>query len=110
MDFPILDLMDEDACYAQLISWLHPEGLACPRCHQADRMRIHRSHRAPVRDYRCGPCGRVFNGFTDTALHGLRRRPRELVFLVRGIAQGVPTAQLARGSRSQCGVSRIKQL
>ena len=47
MDFPIIDLMDEDACYAQLISWLHPEGLACPRCHQADRMRIHRSYRAP---------------------------------------------------------------
>ena len=47
MDFPITDLMDEDACYAQLVAWLHPEALACPRCHRADRMRVHRCHRAP---------------------------------------------------------------
>jgi transposase-like protein len=96
MDFPILDLLDEDACYAKLVHWLHPDGLACPRCHLADQMRIHRCHRAPVRDYRCGHCRRVFNAFTGTALHGLRRRPSELVLIVRGFAQGVPTAQLAR--------------
>jgi transposase-like protein len=96
MDFPIIDLMDEDACYAELVRWLHPDGLACPRCHRADRMRVHRSHRAPARDYRCGHCHRVFNAFTGTILHGTRRRPRELVLIVRGIAQGVPTAQLAR--------------
>jgi len=96
MDFPITDLMDEDACYAKLVGWLHPGGLACPRCHQADRMRVHRRHRAPVLDYRCGHCRRVFNAFTDTILHGIRRRPSELVLITRGIAQGVPTAQLAR--------------
>src|SRR3954462_11685496 len=82
MDFPITDLMDEDACYAKLVEWLHPEGLACPRCHQADRMRAHRSHRAHVRDYRCGHCRRVFNAFTGTIVHGTRRRPSELVLIV----------------------------
>jgi transposase-like protein len=96
MDFPITDLLDEDACYAKLVRWLHPDGLACPRCHRADRMRVHRSHRAPVRDYRCGHCRRVFNAFTGTSLHGTRRRPGELALIVRGFAQGVPTAQLAR--------------
>jgi transposase-like protein len=96
MDFPIVDLMDEDACYAQLVTWLHPDGLACPRCGARDRLHVHRRHRAPVLDYRCGHCRRVFNAFTDTALHGTRRRPAELVLIVRGIAQGVPTAQLAR--------------
>ena len=35
MDFPITDLMDEDACYAKLVAWLHPDGLACPRCRRA---------------------------------------------------------------------------
>ena len=34
MDFPITDLMDEDACYAKLVEWLHPDGFACPRCHE----------------------------------------------------------------------------
>src|SRR3954451_9161563 len=96
MDFPITELLDEDACYAKLVPWLHPDGLACPRCHRADRMRVHRSHRAPVRDYRCGHCRRVFNAFTGTILHGTKRRPSELALIVRGVAQGVPTAQLAR--------------
>jgi transposase-like protein len=96
MDFPIIDLMDEDACYAELVRWLHPDGLACPRCHRADRMRVHRSHRAPARDYRCGHCHRAFNAFTGTILQGTKRRPREPALVVRGFAQGVPTAQLAR--------------
>jgi transposase-like protein len=96
MDFPIIDLMDEDACYAELVRWLHPDGLACPRCHRADPMRVHRSHRAPARDYRCSHCHRVFNAFTGTALHGTKRRPRELALIIRGFAQGIPTAQLAR--------------
>ncbi len=96
MDFPIAELLDEDACYAKLLAWLHPEGLACPRCRRADRMHVHRRHRAPILDYRCGHCRRVFNALTGTALHGPRRRPSELVLIVRGVAQGVPTAQLAR--------------
>jgi transposase-like protein len=96
MDFPIADLLDEDACDAKLVRWLHPDGLACPRCHRADRLRVHRSRRAPVRDYRCGHCRRVFNAFTGTILHGTKRRPSHLVLIVRGFAQGVPTAQLAR--------------
>src|SRR4051812_45227643 len=96
MDFPITDLMDEDACYAKLVGWLHPEGFACPRCREGDRMIVHRRRRPPVLDYRCGHCGRVFNAFTGTALHGVKRRPSELVLIVRGFAQGVPTAQLAR--------------
>ena len=54
MDFPIVDLMDEQACYAQLVAWLHPHGLACPRCHHADRMVVHRRGRDPVLDFRCG--------------------------------------------------------
>jgi transposase-like protein len=108
MDFPITDLMDEDACYAKLVQWLHPDGLACPRCQQADRLRVHRSHRAPVRDYRCGHCRRVFNAFTGTILHGTRRRPSELTLIIRGFAQGVPTAQLAR--ELECDRSELLEL
>jgi transposase-like protein len=96
MDFPITAVMDPDACYAALVGWLHPGGFACPRCRRGDRMRAHRNRRPPVLDYRCGHCGRVFNAFTDTALHGVKRGPVQLVLVVRGFAQGVPTAQLAR--------------
>ncbi len=96
MDFPIGELMDEDACYAKLVQALHPAGIACPRCKGADQITVHRRHRAPVLDYRCWSCRRVFNAFTGSALQGTKRRPGELILILRGISQGVPTAQLAR--------------
>jgi transposase len=96
MDFPIDDLLDEDAGYERLLSWVHPEGLTCPGCHHDDRLHVHRRDREPVLDYRCGHCGRVFNAFTGTALQGTHYRPSTLVLILRGIAQGVPTAQWAR--------------
>jgi transposase-like protein len=96
MDFPIADLMDEGACYARLVQRLHPEGLACPRCRCSDGMKVHRRDREPVVDYRCGRCRCVFNAYTGTALRGTKRRPVALMLILRGFAQGVPTAQLAR--------------
>ena len=96
MDFPIADLMDEDACFAKLLGWLHPDGMACPRCGEQAGLLVHRRHRAPLLDYRCSSCRRVFNAYTGTGLHATKRRPVELVLIVRGSAQGVPTAQLAR--------------
>ena len=53
MDFPILDLMDQDGCYHKLLDLLHPGGLACPRCATRDGLNVHR-HRpeSAVLDYR----------------------------------------------------------
>jgi transposase len=96
MDFPIIDLMDQDACYHKLVGLLHPDGLACPNCQTDDHTRVHRRHRAPVLDYRCTACGRVFNAFTGTPLGGTHRTPAQIMLILRGFAQGVPTAQLAR--------------
>jgi transposase-like protein len=94
MDFPVLDLLDEGACYDFLVGALHPAGLRCPRC-GGRRYSVHRAHREPVLDYRCR-CGRVFNAWTGTAFQGTQRGPAALVLIIRGIAQGTPTAQLAR--------------
>ena len=96
MDFPLIDLMDQRACYERLVGLWHPDGLACPRCGAADRLGVHRRHRDPVVDYQCGHCGRVFNAFTATPLQGIRRSPAQLQLIVRGIAQAAPTAELAR--------------
>lgn len=108
MDFSIAELMDEDACYAKLLQALHPGGLACPRCHLSDQVAVHRRHRAPVLDYRCGSCRQVFNAFTGSALQGSKRRPSRLILVLRGIAQGVPTAQLAR--ELDCDRSELHKL
>jgi transposase-like protein len=105
MDFPLTGLMGEGACYERLVEALHPDGLACPRC-GGDRLGVHRKHRAPILDYRCRDCRRVFNAFTGTALQKTSRRPSELVLILRGIAQGASTARLAR----ELGCDRMKLL
>lgn len=96
MDFAITELMDEQACYDKLVGWLHPDGLACPRCHGSDTSYAHRRDRAPILDYRCRACRCVFNAFTGTALQGTKRRPVALLLILRGFAQGTSTARLAR--------------
>ena len=96
MDFPIRDCMDESACYEKLEGLLHPDGFRCPRCGSAEGIGVHRYRREHVPDHRCDGCGRVFNLFTQTRLEGIRRDPSEIVLILRGIAQGTPTAKLAR--------------
>jgi len=98
MDFPLIDLMDEHACYAKLLRLLHPRGLVCPRC-GSRKLGVHRRHRDPILDFQCAPCGAVFNAWTKTVLAKSQWRPREMLLFLRGIAQGVPTARLARELR-----------
>ena len=93
MDFPLINLMDERACYETLLALLHPDGLACPRCGARDRLGVHRRHRDPVLDFQCGLCGRVFNAFTGTPLQGIRRSPAQLLLILRGVAQAAPTGR-----------------
>ena len=97
MAFPITELLDEQACYDFLVSVLHPKGLRCPAGHKVVAGQApHMSDRAPVVDYRCRQCGKVFNLFTDTLWKGTHYSCRQVVLLVRGFAQGVPTLHLAR--------------
>lgn len=103
MDFPILDLMDQEGCRQKLFDLLHSEGFACPRCGAREGLNIHR-HRpdTPVVDYRCKGCRRVFNMFTSTPWQGTHLTPAQILLILRGIAQGAPTAKLAR----EVGISR----
>src|SRR5260370_18451262 len=68
MDFPILDLMDQLACYQRLLALLRPGGLTCPPCGGGrDPYNIHRRRdNSPVIDYRCKGCRPVFNPLTRT--------------------------------------------
>ena len=79
MDFSLNDYLDEDACYGKLVELLHPDGLACPRCGLRQRLGVHHRHRAPVQDFQCGDCGRVFNAWTGTILRGTHRRPSQIL-------------------------------
>ena len=94
--FPIQELMDEQKCYDYLLKVLHPQGLKCPAGHVLrSGQQPHDRHRAPVLDYRCPACGRVFNVFTQTVWSGGRYTCVQMVLILRGIAPGVPTEHLA---------------
>lgn len=96
MRFPITDLLDEQECYDFLLRTLHPDGLKCPEGHQLPPDQApHDVNRAPVVDYRCRVCGRVYNLFTGTVWSGTQYDCPTVVLVMRGIAQGVPTKQLA---------------
>ena len=101
--FPLHELMDEQKCYDYLLQVLHPDGLKCPRGHAlpADQQ-PHDRHRDPIMDYRCRECGAVFNLFTDTIWSGSRYSCVQIILILRGIAQGVPTEHLA----SELGIDR----
>ena len=75
MDFPLIDFMDEDACYPKLVDCSTPTAWPARAAARRQRLGVHRRHRDPVLDYHCGACGRVFNAFTGTALQGTHRRP-----------------------------------
>ena len=104
MDFPIIDLMDQQACYQRVLDLLHPDGLTCPGCGGGrDRYNVHQHGKgSPVVNYRCKDCRRVFNLFTATPWQGTHRTPAAILLTLRGFVQGTPTARLAR----ELGASR----
>jgi len=97
MLFPVTDLMDERFCTKWLLRHLHPKGLRCPHC-QADlkRARTFRiSERTNITDYRCQPCGTVYNLYTGTVFTKKQLRPRQVILLLRGVCKGEPSTTIS---------------
>ena len=96
MRFPLTDLLDEQESYNFLLKTLHPDGLKCKDGHALPPdQKPHDRRRAPIVEYRCRICGNVFNIFTDTVWQGTQYDCREIVLIMRGVAQGTPTLHLA---------------
>jgi transposase-like protein len=94
IDFPIDDLLDNDACLTWLAKHLHPEGFHCPRCGAAERRLARRPAAFPA--YRCRQCDRFYTVLTGTVFAKTRQTPAKLVLILRGIAKGESAARLAR--------------
>src|SRR6476659_1985833 len=94
LDFPIDDLLDNDACLKWLERHLHPEGMRCPCCGASERRSARRAAAFPA--YRCKQCDRFYTVVTGTNFAKTRQTPANLVLILRGIAEGEPTARLAR--------------
>src|SRR5712692_7161175 len=97
MRFPKVDFADEKACFRTLFKFIHPEGWACPDCHERDGIRVHENHRLPWRIvYQCTHCRRYFNAWTSTDLEGTHYTPSEILRMMQTHVQGESNLQLAR--------------
>lgn len=96
MDFPLAYSPTQDECYETLLNLLHPGGLRCPNGHGLEDSRVQRRHRAPIIDYRCNKCAKIFNIFTGTNLQGTKYNSQQLIHCMDGISRDIPINRLAK--------------
>jgi len=102
IDFPIDDLLDEEACLHWLEKHLHPEGVKCPKC-GADQRRLAQQNQSwPA--WRCKACDHYHTLLSGTVFEKTRQPPSKIVLLLRGIAKGESTARLSR----ELGIGRVR--
>src|SRR5690606_8463071 len=98
MDFPIVDLLDHELSTDWLRRHFHPDGLSCPHCgaeHQ-DAYLFRQTKRSRLDVWRCKGCRKTYTLYTGTVFEARHLPPAQVVLLLRGVAQGVLTARLAR--------------
>ena len=104
MDFPIQSLIDEEQAEAWVLNHFHPEGLYCPKCQASvsEARNFRKTARSGLQVYRCKHCQSIYNLYSGTVFAGSQFRPSQVVLLLRGVCQGVSSAQLSR----ELGISR----
>jgi rubredoxin len=104
MDFPIVDLFDDELSSQWLLKHFHPDGLKCPHCgaglNQAREFRQTKTSHLLV--HRCNVCQGIYNLYSRTVFEGRHFRPAQAILLLRGVSKGDPSAEIAR----EIGVSR----
>ena len=98
MDFPIVELMDREACTAWITGHFHPNGLKCPHCQAGLEQAIHfrKTKSSDLMVYRCKACRGIYNLYSGTAFEGRHFTPEQTILFLREVLQGKPTAKLAR--------------
>ena len=98
MDFPLLDLLDDEISAEWVKRHFHPNGFGCPHCRagveQARFFRANSGSGLPV--YRCRSCQGIYHLYTGTVFEGSQLTPSQVVLLLRGFLQGQSSEQLAR--------------
>ena len=98
MDFPIVDLLDDDVSTAWLLKYFHSHGLKCPQCQASVRQArvFRRTTRSKLNVYRCQKCVSLYTLYSGTVFAGKHLRPAQTVLLLRGVCKGEPSQLLAR--------------
>jgi len=98
MDFPLLDLLDDEVSAEWVKKQFHPNGFGCPHCgaafEQARFFRANSGSGLPV--YRCRRCQGIYHLYTGTVFESSQLTPSQVVLLLRGFLQGQSSEQLAR--------------
>jgi transposase-like protein len=104
MDFPITDLMSEQASEEWVMEYFHPTGVRCPHCGAAwaRAFEFRTTRKSQLTVYRCRECSGIYNLYSGTVFEGRHLRPPQVVLLVRGVLKGESAASLAR----ELGMSR----
>ena len=109
MDFPILDLIDNESASDWLLNHFYPNGLTCPHCEAnvAEVRCFHQTAPSQLPVYRCLGCDGIYNLYSSTVFQQKQLTPAQVVMLLRGIYQGDSRTQLARElgmvPRCRCG-------
>jgi len=98
MDFPIVDLFDDEVSAVWLLKYFHPRGLRCPHCcaHVKDARAFRKTRRSKLTVYRCNQCQATYTLYSGTVFAGTHLRPAQTILLLRGVCKGEPSATLAR--------------
>jgi len=98
MDFPILEVCDDELGERWLGKHFHPRGLRCPECDASVKhARVFgQTRRSHVTRHRCRRCQRVYTVYTGTVFANKQLRPAQVILLLRGVCKGESTASLSR--------------
>ena len=113
MDFPINDLMSEQASTDWILRYFHPDGLRCPHCGAAwaEASEFRRTRKSQLMVYRCKRCQGIYNLYSGTIFAARQLPPSEVVLLVRGVLKGESAATLARElGRSKTTITELRHL
>jgi transposase-like protein len=98
MDFPILEVVDDQRSESWLERHFHPQGLHCPHCGAGTETAFvfRQTKCSGLTVYRCQCCQGIYNLYSGTVFAGRHLRPAQVVLLLQGVCQGKSAAQLAR--------------
>ena len=98
MDFPLLDICDDELGEVWLRKYFHPQGLRCPKCRAGVKQArvFGQTSRSHVRRYRCRGCQMVYTVLTGTVFAHKQWRAAQVILLLRGVCKGESTASLSR--------------
>ena len=72
MDFPITELMSEQASTEWIMDYFHPTGVRCPHCEAAwaEAKEFRRTRQSELIVYRCQRCRGIYTLYSGTIFQG----------------------------------------